>query len=428
MEAYFSTEQMRALWGNLRTRNAVVKDFFIVIQGGKQQKKTNSYEPYTELHDPLIAYLRDIAPVALTKDGKKLSLPITPIASRTAFGNPEKLSLRNSVWTGIRPAALVPINEAALMRLVDEPCSWWERMDAFRLLRLSRNTRWPGMIPVHYVQVKTGRIVDKLFYLQNTSRAALSAALSGYWDYDIENAHFSILYHWAKSIGVETPHIGLYIRGKAEFRQTISADCGIDIQNTKAALIGLMYGAKLEGGYHYSSLSAYMRPDSYELFKRHELVVGLSKDRKTAANAILPTLPVHRGLVGNAIGIYSPTSPNKNVLLAFALQGVEALALRAVIQRFGDQIILPMHDGWVSRQRLDVVEIESVLREATGLPLTVEESQHPKHLPSTSPEEAYRTVSRTFSNNRGGLVLTLSPQWSLPRGITGVETRTDLPG
>lgn len=44
--AAFSVEYMRDLWGNLRTRNFVVKDFFHCVQGDNISHLISSFTPY----------------------------------------------------------------------------------------------------------------------------------------------------------------------------------------------------------------------------------------------------------------------------------------------------------------------------------------------------------------------------------------------
>jgi hypothetical protein len=71
----------------------------------------------------------------------------------------------------------------------------------------------------------------------------------------------------------------------------------------------------------------------------------------------------------------------KAVLLCHALQGFEALALKTVMEKYKEKILLPMHDGWISSERLDKHELEALIKEATGFDLEVEEKQLPKYPP-----------------------------------------------
>jgi hypothetical protein len=68
-----------------------------------------------------------------------------------------------------------------------------------------------------------------------------------------------------------------------------------------------------------------------------------------------------RGCYVNAMGIEAKKITKKDPtfnLLCHALQGVEALALKTVVTQHGEDILLCMHDGWVSRRRLDLKKLK----------------------------------------------------------------------
>lgn len=54
--------------------------------------------------------------------------------------------------------------------------------------------------------------------------------------------------------------------------------------------------------------------------------------------------------MGKAIGLKAPG----NIRLAHIIQGIEAKALRASIRLYSDEVVLLMHDGFVSKRALDV--------------------------------------------------------------------------
>jgi hypothetical protein len=112
--------------------------------------------------------------------------------------------------------------------------------------------------------------------------------------------------------------------------------------------------------------------------------------------------------------------------LCHGLQGVEALALKTVVEHCGDQILLCMHDGWVARNRLNCQELENLIERQTGFCLGIEEQKLPKYFPKTDGLPFWDFATRP-SGESGGLVVSASPQWTLPRHVVGVWTRTDLP-
>jgi len=97
----------------------------------------------------------------------------------------------------------VPINVAALERFCTQTNDLRHQISALWLRKLALMQDPLGAIPVSYEQVSTGRVFDVHWHLQCTPREVLSAALDGRWDYDIENAHYSIAYQWAKRLGIE---------------------------------------------------------------------------------------------------------------------------------------------------------------------------------------------------------------------------------
>src|SRR5262249_6011737 len=62
-------------------------------------------------------------------------------------------------------------------------------------------------------------------------------------------------------------------------------------------------------------------------------------------------------------------------LLAHIIQSIEAKALRAAQAAYPKDIVLLMHDGWVSSQRLDKDNLRSIIRNATGLTFGLSEEQ-----------------------------------------------------
>ena len=223
----------------------------------------------------------------------------------------------------------------------------YHQLHALRLLRLSRNTLCAGSIPVQYRQVSTGRLVEGLFYLQSTPREVLSAALTGFWDYDIKNAHFGIFSQWAKKLGKRTPAVDEYSRNKAEIRCGLAQHCGAPPEDIKECLIALLYGATLHPDPEQAKIAQVLGEDAHALFKSHPFVTRLRAEIKRVGGAIVNDLPKHSGRYGNALGIYV-RKPEKNgtaALLCHGLRGVEGKILKCVIERFGQDILLPIVTG-----------------------------------------------------------------------------------
>ena len=102
--------------------------------------------------------------------------------------------------------------------------------------------------------------------------------------------------------------------------------------------------------------------------------MGLSGDIAKARDAVLSKCPKKRtGAIENDFGksIAAKASPEQK--MAHLLQGVEAKALQAVVNRYPDDIVLVQHDGFVSTARLDVDALGEAIFAATGYRLELEE-------------------------------------------------------
>jgi len=205
--AAFSVGYMEKLWGNRRIRNRVVPEFFVNVQGGNISHEFSSYSPYVDIGSVLVEYLGDRKIVDLLADGKRMRLPRSVILSRADSG-------KHTAWKGASPSRVMPINEESLTSFYEQSTDCRQRISALRLLRLSRNSLCPGSIPLLYQQKSTRRLTEVLYALQNTEREVLSAALTGFWDYDLQNAHYSILSGCAKRLGRTTPVVDEYLGKK----------------------------------------------------------------------------------------------------------------------------------------------------------------------------------------------------------------------
>lgn len=424
--AAFPVEYMNALWGNRNTRNRVVRDFFDNIQGGKDSHLISSYTPCDFLGKVLVEFLEDETPIDFMVDGKKMRMPPSPILSRAANNDPEVTHAKKSKWRGVSPSPRVPINQTALFEFSRKTADARQRMSALRLLKLSRNSMCPGLIPVLYEQKSTGRLTEVLFGLQNNEREVISAALHGMWDYDLQNAHFSIFSAWAKKLGHATPVVDDYVSNKAEIRIKLSDHCQTNLDNIKHSLISLMYGAPLNADPDFTSIPKRIGVAEAKLFISHPFVRSLKKEIASVGKYIVNDTYTNRGCYVNAMGIEPPNTGGKTGkfnLLSHGLQGVEALALKTVVSEHQQDILLCMHDGWVSRTKLDCKQLQDSIFRATGFDLGIEEVQLPKYQPPEGAEPAWPFADSTPTN--GGFWISMSSDWNTKDGVSGVISRPD---
>jgi hypothetical protein len=188
----------------------------------------------------------------------------------------------------------------------------------------------------------------------------------------------------------------------------------------------------------YASLGKSLGSRKAKRFVKHPFVKSLNNEIKTIGGHIVSGMRKHAGHFINVMNIGAKPTGKRNqsaVLLSHALQGYEALALKTVMRHFGDHIVLPMHDGWISDQRLECEHLSRLIFEATGLSLEIEENRLPKYPPRQSPEfkpkrqlqynvdELISQFDHLFSKSHGeavsGLWVSASPQWAAYPGVSG---------
>jgi hypothetical protein len=265
-----------------------------------------------------------------------------------------------------------------------------------------------------------------LFSLQSNEREVISAALHGMWDYDLQNAHFSIFSAWAKRLGHSTPVVNEYVRNKAQIRRELAEHCQANLDDIKQCLISLMYGAPLNANPDFARIPQILGETEAKLFISNPFVRSLKQEISAIGQYIVDDTYTSRGCYVNAMGIEPPNFPKataKFKLLSHALQGVEALALKTVVAQYGQDILLCMHDGWVSQTKLNCDQLKDSIFRATGFDLGIEEVQLPKYMPTQGAEPAWPFADSTPKN--GGFWISLSSDWNTKDGVRGVVSRPD---
>lgn len=226
-----------------------------------------------------------------------------------------------------------------------------------------------------YMEYQSGRIYGASpVNLQNAIREIRIAALNGAYDYDLENAHFSILSQMSERLGLKLPAIAFYVENKKQVREDLVKILSVPESVVKQAIVALAYGARLSCNKREAIYKKFFKNlEKVLLFNNHEIVRDICEDIKKASSVVLKNAHRSRGRVMNAMGKGIAQDQEKARIMAHLLQGVEAQALNAMIERYGSEIVLLQHDGWTSKTRLDVDEIERLVQERTGFSLKVSE-------------------------------------------------------
>ena len=373
--APFTKQVVRELWGSDATMRRVCGyRYFSVLAGDNILGYANAFRPAPDLEQALQDCLDDHLPDDLVEHRDARALRSLPQAIRSRAAADNKVGGNNSKWNGTRCANKVAINRPALESFAADAVDF-ERRSALQLLKLSRNTVCDGSIPVQYEQKSTGRLFMVGGSLQTVPREVRNAALAGYWDYDIENCHYAIVRQMAAAAGHDCPVITEYLQRKRQIRESLAAWTRAPGASIKSALISLLYGARLNPS-EKTALGQELGPDAAVAFINAPFVKALAAEIAVVRRAILLRQERRRGRYTSLIGLeINPAKNNAAEVLCHLVQGIEAAALRAIVRRYGERIVLAMHDGWVSDMELDVAEMERLILDETGYELKVEASR-----------------------------------------------------
>jgi hypothetical protein len=235
----------------------------------------------------------------------------------------------------------------------------------------------------------TGRLFASGMSLQAVPKVIKRFALHGMWEYDFSNCHFTIIQQLAAREGMQCPNVADYLARKKAVRAHLAREVGASVEEIKECLIRLAYGAGLSLRPHDAV------PDVIGVERAQELYADplfrrLHSDLVQVRPAVIKPYVRHDGTIRNVIGLDFDEEEKKrqkqarvkklNVSLdaseqAHVLQGIEADALLAIVRAYGDQVLLLEHDGFVSRAKLEVAEVQRIVADRTGFDLRLEEAE-----------------------------------------------------
>ena len=231
-----------------------------------------------------------------------------------------------------------------------------------------------GKTEIRYFEYPSGRLYSVGPSLQNDFRELRKVALSGHWDYDVENCHYSLCRQLAHRIGIETPAIDHYLAHKSEVRNDLASITGSPVRGIKQCLLALIYGART-GLSKQQAIVETIGIDAAGVLFKQPAFANLAAEVKTIRQPIIDSMPQHRGKIVNPFGKTAPADcKTPEQALAFVVQGAEAACLHSVIRRHGADLRLLQHDGWTSAVRLDTAQLEAEITEDTGFSVKIEEA------------------------------------------------------
>jgi hypothetical protein len=374
--AYLSEEIIRSIWGRYANMTATVSyRFFGVIQGDTLTHKCNLYYP----HPAFVEAFK-------TRIGESMPLQMVNSRGRTPLKRRQSHAISSLTSTGGKrvgrgqPAKYLPIRADNVAKLLESPLRPVCQSSVYHLLAMSKGASDPSQIPVRYIQhADTGGRLYECSHLQGVTRHVRSVALAGLWDYDISNCHFSLIAQAVEPYGVEIPTIRKYLLNKKYYRQALQTtlqsvtSARVNPKHVKEAIISLAYGASLT--YSPSLAEMFDDPNVYNAFRQNSWVQQIAAELTKCRNAILSRYPLRgsRRQVTNAMGLRRSFSKGEDKqALSFVITGMEARILGAVLQRWGSEIVLCIHDGWVASTRIPIDEMELEILRMTKYRVRIE--------------------------------------------------------
>lgn len=240
-----------------------------------------------------------------------------------------------------------------------------------------------GSMEIQYCESQAGRLYSVAGIMQTVPREVRNAAFEGSWDVDIENCHFDLVRQMAERLHIETPEITNYILNKSEIRKIISEDVGITVNQTKAALISIIYGSTMrtnsyfKGAYEVQpAIVRLMGVEKAAQLFGHPNYLELHQEVKTIRKPILAAAPKNRKkLLINPFGKGISLDETPEAQLAHLVQGAEARILDTILQAYGPSIQLCMHDGWITDTQMTIPEVSALIYEKTGYRVALEQKR-----------------------------------------------------
>lgn len=188
------------------------------------------------------------------------------------------------------------------------PELWRTQAQLFQHLASAPNLPYGMLLQDYQVNERTHRIDGVGRNIQNQDKLLRSALLNQSTDYDISNAHYSIIDNLYPTV-----YIKHYVRNAVAMRHEIALDTQNTYKGVKQSLLAMLYGA-----HPTRSLTEYL---AYPLdFWHHPYVSAIRQEAK----------PITQ--MGDSGPLYLMQEEQKIV---------------KSITRTRDNIVLPMHDGWV---------------------------------------------------------------------------------
>ena len=232
-----------------------------------------------------------------------------------------------------------------------------------------------GKIYQHYFETDSGRV----YTTGNTSIQQMNRIIRpivmgglGYWDYDVENCHFTLLKHIAAYYGYKRlDSIEEYLKNKSVIRKRLALLVDEDVHIIKQILLSILYGSSqmirkgnavtdLVGGKKQHELNddAFIDRLYTDIKGLTEFIVEITSREKTK-HAYLrlhgQNVLYYENIRHKRISVLDENgrkTPGRNIL-AHILQGLESKILDVIMGSIGRDIKVLIHDGFITEHFIE---------------------------------------------------------------------------
>ena len=246
-----------------------------------------------------------------------------------------------------------------------------------------------GKVYQIYYEVDSGRV----YTTGNTSIQQMNRIIRpivmgglGYWDYDIENCHFTLLKHIAKYYGYKKlDSIEEYLKNKSKIRNRLQLLIGEEKHIVKQILLAILYGAsqQIRKGNDITELIG--RKKQHELLddafidKLYSDINGLTKfivditerqrDRHPYLKLYGKTVLYYENIRHKRLKVKGENGkkvPNRKIL-AHILQGLESKILDVIMGTVGGDIKVLIHDGFITDRFIEHKELIKIVKDTLNI-------------------------------------------------------------
>ena len=252
-----------------------------------------------------------------------------------------------------------------------------------------------GYVGQQYVEKDSGRLYAQgygsLQSMKTEQRRILMGGL-GYWEYDMENAHYTIVEQYYNMLSNRRlTQIRKYVKDTKGVRERLVKETNISYDTIKQCLISLIYGAGIQNKHIFingknedsgiyktigkEASNNVHKDELWNNFVSNKIVLDLHSEIDTAYKIIKESWIESgsgkgkrmKNMSNKTTAVFIETengdmrTKSKGKLLSHFLQGIEARILWGIMNEERDSFVMPHHDGWVSKWEWDTKRLEQLI-------------------------------------------------------------------